>query len=62
MKFVELELRQGLRSLSPEQLDELMWRFLSFLKFGKRRKPKHKFRTVEEKVSKVFELIKKLKR
>ena len=54
MESVKLELRQGLRSLSPEQLDELMWRFLSFLKSGKRRKPKHKFRTVEEKVSKVL--------
>ena len=62
MESVELELWQGLRSLSPEQLDELMWRFLSFLKFGKRHKPKCKFRTVEEKVSKVFELINGLKR
>ena len=54
MESVELESWQGLRSLSPERLDEPMWRFLSFLKFGKRRKPKHKLRTVEEKASKVF--------
>ena len=62
MESIELEMQQGLRSLSPEQLDELTWRFLSFLKFGRKRKPKRKFRTVQEKISKVFELINELKR
>ena len=54
METIELKMQQQLQFLSPEQLDELMWRFLSFLKFGKRCKPRNKFRTVQEKISKVF--------
>ena len=61
MEEIRGEIKRGLESLSPDQLDELMWKYLHFLKFGRKRRPKHKVRSVEEKVAKVFELIGKLK-
>ena len=60
MEQIGGKIKRGLESLSPDELDELMWRYLHFLKFGRKRRPKHKVRSVEEKVAKVFELIEKL--
>ena len=62
MEEVKEKMKRGLESLSPDQLDNLIWKYLWFLNFGKKCRLKYKKRTVEEKVAKVLELIESVKK
>ena len=55
------QIKLELESLSPDELDDLIFRYLSWMNFGKKSRVKYRKRTVEEKVAKVLELIESVK-
>ena len=52
--------KRELRTLSPDELDSLIYKYIKWLNFGKRKRPRHLYRTVEEKIAKVLELVKNI--
>ena len=55
------QIKLGLESLSPDELDDLIFRYLRWMNFGKKSRVKYRKRTVEKKVAKVLELIESVK-
>ena len=64
MEGIKNQIKRELRTLSLDELDVLTYRYIKWLNFGIKNKnvrAKYGNRTVEQKVTKVLELVKKVR-